>query len=119
MMAKMMILVCVTGMAVSAFGQTTQPVTGTKFPYQGVVKGTDVHVRSGPGMRHYRCTKVDRPSRVTVVGKKDKWLEILPVDKCFSVVFKGHVTVDATGKIGTITGKRVAIRPGGNLRRTD
>ena len=40
MNARMIVLLSVTAMTVSAFGQTTRPVDGAKTPYVGVVKGT-------------------------------------------------------------------------------
>ena len=86
-------------------------------PFEGVISGTDVYVRSGPGgPGAYPCAKLSTPTRVTVVDRLDDWLKILPPTGCYSVVSKTYVKPDATGKAGTVTGNNVWVRAAGVLR---
>ncbi len=87
--------------------------------YEGIVTATDVYVRARPGLTEYVCTKVSHPTRVTVVGRKGRWLKILPVAGTFSVVEKKSVRLDTTGKVGTLTDDNVWIRAGGKLHSKD
>ncbi|MDY6913866.1 MAG: hypothetical protein SVT52_05365 [Planctomycetota bacterium] len=85
----------------------------------GVVTGTNVYVRSGPGVTAYPCAKLSDPARVVVVGRTAGWLKILPPPGCFSVVSRKYVQLDESGKSGTLTGDNVLIRAGGDLRQSD
>lgn len=90
----------------------------TATPYTGVVTGSEVYVRSGPGMGSYPVTKLSAPRRVNVVEKlSGDWLAIQPVQGCYGVINAQFVQPDATGKIGTITGENVLVRAAGSLRR--
>ncbi len=85
--------------------------------YIGEVTGTNVNVRSGPNVTDfYPCTKVDSPSKVTVVGESDRWLKILPPSGAYSVIAKKYVKLDPSGKVGTLTGDRVWVRAAGTER---
>ena len=99
----------------AAIGQTSPRAT----PYQGIVNGTNVHVRARAGITEYACTKVSYPTRVTVVESHGGWLKILPVAGTFSVVKKRYVRPDTTGTVGTVTEDNIWIRAGGNLHSQD
>ncbi len=117
MVARTMLLLCVAGLAVAAEAQTTDSPGGT---YVGIVSGTNVYVRSGPGKpAYYPCTKLSYPAKVTVVGEKAGWLKILPPAKCFSVISTEYVKPEATGKFGVVTGNRVHVRAGGDLIKSN
>ena len=87
------------------------PASAAEFPYEGVVTGTDVYVRSAPG--NYPCIKLSHPARVKVVGGAFGWLKILPPPGCYSLIAKSYV--QAEGKTGTVTGTRVNVRAGSAL----
>ncbi len=113
------VLLCAFALTTSAFSQTPAPVTGQE-KYVGELTGTNVHVRSGPGLNMYPCAKISMPTKVTVMGKTDAgWLIILPPEGCFSVIHKKYVKVDETGKTGTVTSDNIWLRAGGNLRSSD
>ena len=100
------------------FAAAACSVASAAAPYEGVVTGNDVYVRSGYGTGEgaYPCAKLSAPTRVTVVGQTDTWLKILPPEGCYSVVSKDYVKPDAAGKTGTITGDNVWVRAAGVLR---
>ena len=91
-------------------------VASAATPYEGVITGNDVYVRSGPGTGAYPCAKLSAPARVTVVDQLDTWLKVLPPEGCYSVVSKDYVKPDAAGKTGTISGDNVWVRAAGVLR---
>lgn len=89
-------------------------------PYEGVVTGSSVYVRSGPNMGSYPVAKLSAPDRVTVVqALSDDWLAIQPVRGCYGVISAQYVQPDATGRIGTILGDGVLVRAAGELRTRD
>jgi len=83
----------------------------------GVVRGTKVHVRSGPSTAYYRCCQVSEPQQVTVVGRRGNWLRIEPVPGCWSVISTKYVKPAESGRTGTVTGDRVLVRAGGTLAK--
>jgi hypothetical protein len=87
--------------------------------YVGVVDATNVYVRYNASTNAYPCTKLSRPDRVTVVASRSPWLEILPPPGVFSVIAKEFVDPDAAGTGGVVTGSRVWVRAGGDLRDND
>jgi uncharacterized protein YgiM (DUF1202 family) len=95
---------------------STQPAPPEPAAWTGVVTGTNVYVRSGPGEQAYPCTRLSSPDQVTVVGKTDGWLRIAAPKGCFSVINKTYVQPDAAGTSGTVTGDSVWVRAGGDLR---
>ena len=113
MKVRVIFILCVAAMVCPAAGQTAEPAAGVR--YVGVVSGTDIYVRSGPNMDAYPCTKVSAPATVQVVEESAEFLKILPTPGTYSVISKQYVSVDATGKAGTITGSSVRARAGGDL----
>ena len=56
-----------------------------KFPYEAVVQGDSVHVRSGPGLRYYATGKVHQGDRVRVIRHDPGgWYVIEPPPGSFS-----------------------------------
>jgi hypothetical protein len=112
MKTRVILILCVAAMVCPAAGQTKKPAV---VQYVGVVTGTNVYVRSGPNTDAYACTKVSTPATVQVVEESADFLKILPTPGTYSIISKQYVTVDATGKVGTITGSSVRARAGGDL----
>ncbi|OPX25104.1 MAG: hypothetical protein B1H04_00645, partial [Planctomycetales bacterium 4484_123] len=94
-----------------ALASVVAPASAAEFPYEGVVTGAEVYVRSAPD--NYPCLKLSRPARVKVVGRAFGWLKILPPPGCFSLIAKSYVK--AEGRTGTLTGTRVNVRAGSDL----
>jgi len=111
MKTRVIFILCVAAMVYPAAGQPAEPAVR----YVGVVSGTDVYVRSGPNTDAYPCTKVSAPATVQVVEESAEFLKILPTPGTYSVISKKYVSLDATGKVGTITGSSVRARAGGDL----
>ena len=76
---------------------TQQPTTeanNVKFPYVGEITGSEINVRSGPGMNFYSCGKINAPLRVVVIEQKYSWSKILPPPGSFSWIFRQYVQTD-------------------------
>lgn len=74
------------------------------FPYTAEITGTDIYMRSGPGMNHYRCGKLSVPEQVTVVAEQNGWSKILPPEGAFSWISKENVKFDPEhAETGVIT----------------
>ncbi len=83
------------------------------MPYIAEVVGSNVNVRSGPGVAYYYTSKLSAPSRVTVVSHKFTWAQIIPTEGSFSWVSKNYVKLDPSNPgIGIITGEAVRIWAG-------
>jgi len=115
MATRIIILLSVAAIAVPAWAQSGAAAEDST-PYTGTVTGTSVYVRCGAGEDYYPCTRLSSPAEVTVVGKQEQWLKILPPPGVFSAISKKYVAVDETGKIGTLIGDNVWVRAGGDLR---
>lgn len=56
-----------------------------RFPYEAEVRGDDVHIRSGPSLRHYPTGKLKQGDRVTVIRHDPGgWFMIAPPPGSFS-----------------------------------
>ncbi len=112
MASRAMLLLCIAGICATAGAQSSGE---SEKPWIGVVSGTNVYVRSGPGSNYYPCTKLNYPDKVTVVKVREAWLEILPPSDCFSVISTQYVKPDEGGRTGTVSGDKVHVRAGGPL----
>jgi len=94
-------------------GFTSAAAGDKEFPYIAEITGTDVYVRSGPGLSNYFCSKLSVPARIIVKDEKRGWLKIIPPPTSFSWISKDFVKIDATDKtIGIVTGDNVRIWAG-------
>jgi hypothetical protein len=66
-----------------------------KFPYVGEITGTEINIRSGPGMNYYSCGKINAPLRVVVTEQQYSWSKILPPQGSFSWIFRQYIQTDA------------------------
>ena len=82
-------------------------------PYAAEITGMNINIRSGPGMNFYRCGKLSKPDRVTVVAHKSGWSKIVPPPGSFSWISKQYVKVDPNNPgIGIVTGDEVRVWAG-------
>ncbi len=103
------------GTVAQAAPAATRPAAAaTKFPYEGVVTGTNVNVRSGNGTNYYPVTRVHAGRRVTVLGEEYGWLKIEPPAGCYSLVDVGFVDT-GDNKTGTVNADDVRVRAGSEL----
>ncbi|MGB8226552.1 MAG: hypothetical protein WCE45_06795 [Sedimentisphaerales bacterium] len=100
----------------AAFGQPNEPAVeanAVKLPYVGEILGSEVNLRSGPGMNFYSCGKISSPARVVVVGQKYSWAQILPPPGSFSWIFKQYVETDPNNPgVGVVNGDNVRVYAG-------
>ncbi|MDD5134454.1 MAG: SH3 domain-containing protein, partial [Phycisphaerae bacterium] len=88
-----------------------------KYPYIGEVTGTEINVRSGPGMNFYSCGKISTPMQVVVVEQKYIWTKILPPPGSFSWIFKQYVQADANKpQVGIVSDDNVRVYAGSDDR---
>ncbi|HBG27162.1 MAG: hypothetical protein A2Y10_17085 [Planctomycetes bacterium GWF2_41_51] len=92
-------------------------VNQSQFPYVGEITGTNLNLRSGPGMNFYSCGKISMPTRVVVVGEKFSWSQILPPPGSFSWIFKQYVQVDNNKpEVGIVNAENVRVYAGADDR---
>jgi hypothetical protein len=78
------------------------------------ITANDVYVRSGDSLNHYTIIKLKAGDRVTVVGERGEWFEILPPEGTFSLVSGDYVDSTDDQK-GVINGANVRVRAGSLL----
>ena len=103
----------------AALGAPEQPaeVNQAKFPYVGEITGTELNIRSGPGMNYYGCGKISSPAKVVVIGQKFSWSQILPPPGSFSWIFKQYVQTDVNNPgVGVVSGDNVRVYAGADDR---
>jgi len=85
-----------------------QDVETAKHNFIGVINGSNVFVRSAPREDAYPTLKLEKGTKVTVVGIKFKWLKILPPEGSFAYVPKAYVNARSDGKIGRASREVIA-----------
>lgn len=80
----------------------------------GEVVGNNVYVRSGPSLNHYTVCKLDAGQRVTILGERGEWYEILPPAGTFSLI-SGEYVDRGEGAVGVVNGNNVRVRAGSQL----
>jgi uncharacterized protein YgiM (DUF1202 family) len=96
--------------AIYAQGEpASRPIIG-----EAEINANDVYVRSGDSLNHYTIIKLKAGDRVTVVGERGEWYEILPPEGSFSLVSGDYI--DTTDdKTGIVNGANVRVRAGSLL----
>jgi len=87
----------------AVFGVASQlAAASAKFPYEAIVVGDDVHVRSGPGKNYYATSRLQKDDRVTV-HRHDPggWFMIAPPPGSFSWIEASQV--ERTGNRGVVS----------------
>ena len=101
-----LLLSCLCGSAVNA---ADRPAIAT-----GEVNANDVYVRSGPSLNHYTICKLAAGDRVTIMGERGNWYEIVPPEGAFSLI-SGEYVDTADNKTGVVNGNNVRVRAGSQL----
>lgn len=103
------------GLAAMALGliysTTASAQTGTSVA--GVINSNDVYVRSGDSLNHYTICKLNTGDKVTVIGERGEWYEILPTPGTFSLISGDYV--DRSDSRGVVNGNNVRVRAGSLL----
>lgn len=90
-------------------GAVDRPVHG-----EAEIAANDVYVRSGDSLNHYTIIKLNAGDRVSIVGERGDWYEILPPPGAYSLVSGDYVDT-ADGKSGVVNGSNVRVRAGSTL----
>jgi uncharacterized protein YraI len=118
-LTKLLIVICVinvfvaTGLAqqTASTGQAEPNVQS--FPYTAEINSDNVNARSGPGTNYYRCAQLKTGDKITVVGSKFGWSQIVPTAGSFSWISKQYVNIDPNdASIGIVTGEAVRVYAG-------
>ncbi len=91
-------------------GEKKVSFTKITYPFEGEVTAARLFVRRTPTSEDHRviATIVKKGARVTVVGLKDSFYEILPVAGCVGYIFAKNVKVE--GEAGTVVATNIPIR---------
>ncbi len=89
----------------AAAADAAAPASGATVaaPVPMVVNGTAVNVRSGPGMYYYELLKLEDKATVQTLGTSGGWTYITPPRSVVPLIRKSEVTVDASGKAGSVS----------------
>ncbi|UCC99066.1 MAG: SH3 domain-containing protein [Phycisphaerales bacterium] len=97
-------------------GTASEDVETPPFPYDAVITGDDVYIRSGPGTNFYHCGKFNQGDRVRVVAKQFSWSRIVPPAGSFSWISMQYVKIDpANPGVGVVTGDNVRVYAGSDF----
>ncbi|MFW5839793.1 MAG: hypothetical protein ACOCZE_04355 [Planctomycetota bacterium] len=84
--------------------------------YTARVTGERVSVRTRPDLGASVSTRLDKGQLIEVSRNKDAdWAQIKPIEGCFSLVSKQYVDLAPDGKSGTVKGRNVRVRAGGEM----
>ncbi len=86
------------------------------FPFQGIVTGDNVNVRSGPDINYYPVVRLMKGNKVQVVGEESGWFKIVPPKGTFSLISKDAVEKTEEGKAKVIKDKAL-IRAGSKFTK--
>ncbi|MDB5293630.1 MAG: hypothetical protein JWL69_4871 [Phycisphaerales bacterium] len=123
MFARRLLLTAAVSVAVSASlaspvlraeDAAPQDVEIGKHSFIGQINGNNVLVRSGPRDDAYPTLRLDKGTRVTVVGLKFKWLKIVPPEGSFAYVPQAYITRRGDGKTGRAD-REILARTGSSL----
>ncbi|HUV66267.1 MAG TPA: hypothetical protein VMW24_20415 [Sedimentisphaerales bacterium] len=97
-------------------GAAPEEIETPPFPYDAVITGDDVYIRSGPGTNFYHCGKFKKGDRVNVVARQFSWSRIAPPAGSFSWISMQYVKIDAANSaVGTVTGDNVRVYAGSDF----
>ena len=95
--------------------ELAQPqVENSRNTFEGEINANAVFVRSGPSENFYPTLKLDKGTRVTVVGIKYNWLKIQPPKGSFSYVSQAFVERHGDGSVGRVM-NTINVRAGSDL----
>ncbi|MDB5172599.1 MAG: hypothetical protein JWN51_1372 [Phycisphaerales bacterium] len=109
MFARRLILTAAVTVAVSASlpsrmlraeDAAPQDVETGKHSFIGQINANNVIVRSAPREDAYPTLRLEKGTKVTVVGLKFKWLKIVPPEGSFAYVPQAYITRRGDGKTG-------------------
>ena len=90
-------------------------VETAKNSFPGIVNANAVYVRCGPAESYYPTMRLDKGTKVTVVGIRMDWLKIVPPEGSFCYVAKAFVEKRGDGSVGRINKDSVNVRAGSAL----
>jgi len=109
------------GMSTSAFAQPAPAVAdgadveNSKFTTTGIIQSNAVFVRCGPGDNYYPTMKLDKGTKVKVVGARFDWLKVVPPEGSFCYVAKLYVDRHGVGQVGRVNKDSINVRAGSSL----
>jgi uncharacterized protein YgiM (DUF1202 family) len=94
-------------------------ITNTpSYPYDALITGDRVKIRSGPGTNFYHCGFLNKGDRVTVVSRQFSWSRIVPPAGTFSWISEQYIKIDpANPGFGIVTGNSVRVYAGSDYQK--
>ncbi|MEZ0267228.1 MAG: SH3 domain-containing protein, partial [Phycisphaerae bacterium] len=90
-------------------------VENSKFTTTGIIQSNAVFVRCGPGDNYYPTMKLDKGTKVKVVGARFDWLKVVPPEGSFCYVAKLYVDRHGVGQVGRVNKDSINVRAGSSL----
>jgi uncharacterized protein YgiM (DUF1202 family) len=88
------------------------------YPYDALITGDRVKIRSGPGTNFYHCGFLNKGDRVTVVSRQFSWSRIVPPAGTFSWISEQYIKIDpANPGFGLVTGNSVRVYAGSDYQK--
>ena len=88
------------------------------YPYDALITGDRVKIRSGPGTNFYHCGFLNKGDRVTVVSRQFSWSRIVPPAGTFSWISEQYIKIDpANPDTGIVTGNSVRVYAGSDYQK--
>ena len=88
------------------------------YPYDALITGDRVKIRSGPGTNFYHCGFLNKGDRVTVVSRQFSWSRIVPPAGTFSWISEQYVKIDPSNPgYGLVTGNSVRVYAGSDYQK--
>ena len=78
----------------------------------GIINTNNAFIRCGPADSYYPTLKLNKGTKITVVGMKGSWLKIVPPDGSFCYIAKAFVDRNGDGTVGKVNHDASPVRAG-------
>src|SRR5208283_3713614 len=84
------------------------------FPFLAQVIKESVNVRAGPNTNFEKIDKLNKGSRVVVLGRSYEWYKIQPLPTTKAYIRSDYLRVNAGSNVAEVIGDRVNVRASAN-----
>lgn len=94
---------------------TAPEIETSAYTFSGEVKADGVKVLSGANETDYPVIRVNKGTRLTVVGMKNDWLKIEPPEGAFCLVPQAFINKSGSGNTGRVIDNPAVVRIGSSV----